>query len=76
MSKLIPSQENFTRCHDINEPISNFKVPRGQACVSILWPKQRSSKIKKLEVGNERIIATTIATEPLYLQCIYAYNKY
>ncbi|CAG2233856.1 unnamed protein product [Mytilus edulis] len=37
------------RCHDTSEPISNFKAPRGQAGVSILWPKQWSSKIKKLE---------------------------
>ncbi|CAG2188601.1 unnamed protein product [Mytilus edulis] len=65
MSKLIPSLDNFTRCHDTSEPISNFKAPRGQAGVSILWPKQWSSKIKKLEVGNERIIAITIATEPM-----------
>ncbi|CAG2219398.1 unnamed protein product [Mytilus edulis] len=36
MSKLIPSLENFTRCHDTSEPISNFKAPRGQAGVSII----------------------------------------
>ncbi|CAC5395418.1 glgC [Mytilus coruscus] len=65
MSNLIPSLENFTRCHDVNEPISNFESPRGQAGVSILWPRQWSSKIKKLEVGNEQIIAFTIATEPM-----------
>ena len=64
ISKLIPTMTNFTRCSDSNEPISNFKLPRGHAGVSILWPSELNSKIKKLPDGNERIIAITISCLP------------
>ena len=31
--------EPFVRCHDSNDNISNFNVPRGRAGVAILWNK-------------------------------------
>ena len=49
------------RCHDYLEPISGIKLPRGRGEVAILWPEMWSSKVKRLEKGNERIIAVTIA---------------
>ena len=45
------------RCHDSNDPISHFSIPRGQSGVAILHSKRLSDKITKLNVGNERIIA-------------------
>lgn len=49
------------RCHDYLEPLSGFKLPRGRGGVAILWPEMWSSRVKRLEEGNERIIAVTIA---------------
>lgn len=58
--KLVPHMENYTRCHDCNEPVSNFQVPRGQGGIAILWPKEWDKYIKKLNDGNERIMAVEI----------------
>ena len=53
----LENDKDFTiRCADYAEPISGFKLPRGRGGVSILWPAQWSSRIKKLTEGNERII--------------------
>ena len=49
------------RCNDYLEPLSGIKLPRGRGRVAILWPEMWSSKVKRLEEGNERIIAVTIA---------------
>ena len=49
------------RCHDHLEPLSGIKLPRGRGGVAILWPNMWSSRIKRLEEGNERIIAVTVA---------------
>jgi hypothetical protein len=54
---------HLVRCHDTYEPLSGFKLPRGQAGVSISRPSDWSSKVKQLPDGNERIIAITIATK-------------
>ena len=54
---------HLVRCHDTYEPLSGFKLPRGQAGVSISWPSDWSSKVKQLPDGNERIIEITIATK-------------
>ena len=56
--------DNLTMCHDSNEPLAGIKLPRGQAGVSILWPTEWNSKVKKLKVGNERVIAVTINSIP------------
>ena len=48
------------RCHDSNEPILHFNIPRGQSGVAILYSNKLSDKITKLSVGNERIIAVEL----------------
>ncbi|CAG2196905.1 unnamed protein product [Mytilus edulis] len=52
--------ENHTRCSDTNDPIDSFKLPKGKAGVSILWPNAWTNSIKKLKDGNERVIAILI----------------
>ena len=52
--------EPFVRCHDSNDNISNFNVPRGRAGVAILWNKNLSDIVSRLEVGNERVMAVEI----------------
>ena len=49
------------RCHDHLEPLSGIKLPRGRGGVAILWPDMWSSRIKRLDEGNERVIAVTVA---------------
>ena len=68
MDDISTEWDNHTRCHDSNEPLDGSKLPRGQAGVSILWPKQWSSNIKKLSTGNERIVAITLTSN--YNVCI------
>ena len=41
------------RCHNSNEPISHFNVPRGQSGVAIMWSNTLSDKVNKLNVRNE-----------------------
>ncbi|MCW4346819.1 MAG: reverse transcriptase family protein [Candidatus Thiodiazotropha endolucinida] len=50
----------FARCHDSNENISNFNVPRGRAGVAIIWQDSIADNVTKLDVGNERVIAVEI----------------
>ena len=50
----------FTRCSDYTDPLIGLNLPRGKGGVSILWPKQWSSKVKRLNEGNERVIAIEI----------------
>ena len=47
----------------MSEPLSGFSRPRGKGGVSIIWSSQWRGKIKKLEVGNERIAATELSTD-------------
>ena len=35
LKKLVPHMNHLVRCHDSYEPLSGFKLPRGQASVSI-----------------------------------------
>ncbi|CAC5424816.1 unnamed protein product [Mytilus coruscus] len=60
IDKHIPGMMNHSRCHDVNDPISNFQIPRGRGGVAILWPSSLDSHVKKQEDGNERIIAIEI----------------
>ena len=56
------------RCHDHLEPLSGIKLPRGRKGVAILWPEMWSSRIKRLDEENERVIAVTItASRPISL---------
>jgi hypothetical protein len=64
MKKLVPNMGNYTICHDTNDPLNGFKLPRGQAGVAILWPQEWDGRIKRLKLGNERIIAITVASSP------------
>ena len=52
--------EVFVRCHDCDHPISNYKVPRGKGGIAIIWPKLIDKYIKRLEDGNNRIMAIEI----------------
>ena len=61
------------RCHDYNEPLSGIKRPRGRAGVAILWPEKWSSRVKRLEEGNERVTAVTIAASRPY-QCLSTHS--
>ena len=47
----------FSRCHDTNESIPNFNIPRGR---SGIWQNGISDKITKLDAGNERVIAIEV----------------
>jgi hypothetical protein len=67
LCKILPNFDNLTRCHDSNDPLDGSKLPRGQGGVSILWPKLWKSNIKKIQDGNERIIAITISSKHKYL---------
>ena len=49
--------KSFARCHDSNDPITNYNIPRGQSGVAILWSNKLSDKVTCLDVGNERIVA-------------------
>ena len=50
----------FSRCHDTNENIPNFNIPRGRSGVAIIWQNRISDKITKLDAGNERVIAIEV----------------
>ncbi|CAG2223523.1 unnamed protein product [Mytilus edulis] len=60
IKNILPDMENHTRCSDTNDPIDSFKLPKGKAGVSILWPNAWTNSIKKLKDGNERVIAILI----------------
>ena len=52
--------EVFVRCHDCDHPISNYKVLRGKGGIAIIWPTLIDKYIKRLEDGNNRIMAIEI----------------
>ncbi|MES9881858.1 MAG: reverse transcriptase family protein [Sedimenticola sp.] len=57
IDNIVPNYESFVICNDLHENIANFQVPRGKAGIAMLWPREWSSSIKRLDVGNERIQA-------------------
>ena len=61
LQSVMPTLSYHIRWHDYLEPLSGFKLPRGRGGVAILWPKVWSSKVKRLDEGNERIVVITIA---------------
>ncbi|CAC5406055.1 unnamed protein product [Mytilus coruscus] len=71
--KLTDYIKVFGRSHDCNEPITNYKIPRGRAGVAIVWPKKFDKVISKLDDGNERIIAIEIMSVPKPTCLINAY---
>ena len=56
MQSLSVNKDFHMRCYDSIEPLTGFRLPRGQGGVSILWPTHLPSKVKKLDDGNEGII--------------------
>ncbi|CAG2200016.1 unnamed protein product [Mytilus edulis] len=65
--------DHFTRCHDFNDQITNFQIPRGRGGVSILWPTEWSPFVKKLDDGNNRIIAVEILSNNKPICLVNAY---
>ena len=51
----------YIKCHDSTEPLTGFNLPRGQKGEAILWTSYLSSKVKKLDCGNERIICVELS---------------
>ena len=62
-NNLIPNYDSYVRCWDCNEQVINFKAKRGKGGVAILWPKDWSYQIKRLEEGNERIIGVELESK-------------
>ena len=60
MAQYVPDKDIFTCCSDYSDPLLGFNLPKGKGRVSILWPKQLTSKVKRLNEGNERVIAIEI----------------
>ena len=72
MQSLSLNKDFHIRCYDSTEPLTGFRLPRGQGGVSILWPTYLSSRVKKLEDGNERIIGIELSgTEKLCIINVY-----
>ena len=59
---FLPNYDYHALCADSDNFISNFHAPRGRAGVAILWPMEFTKYIKRLPVGNTRIIAIEIST--------------
>ena len=64
IENLIPIYSTFVRCWDINEKVTNFKARRGKGGVAIMWPKQWTQYIKRLDDGNERVIGIEVKASP------------
>ena len=58
---VLPNMASHIRCHDHVEPLPGIKLPRGRRGVAILRPEMWSSRIKRLDEGNERVIAVAVA---------------
>ena len=57
---IINKTDYEVSCHDCDHPISNCKVPRGKGGIAIMWPQLMDRYIKRLEDGNNRIMAIEI----------------
>ena len=77
IENLIPNYSTFVRCWDINEKVTNFKARRGKGGVAIMWPKQWTQYIKRLDEGNERIIGIELKGSPnsVFIINVYMSNK-
>lgn len=73
IENIVPNYIAFVRCDDINDNLTAYQAPRGKAGVALLWPKERSKHIRKLEEGNERIIAIEVNTSDSPLCIINTY---
>lgn len=71
--KHFPLHTIFSRSHDDNDPIPNFKARRGQAGTAIMWPSSLNKFIHKLPDGNSRVIAIKIELENHTVCLINAY---
>ena len=73
INKIVPQMECYTRCHDCDDPITNFQIPRSRGGISILWPREWDKYVKKLDDGNNRIIAVEIKTDKQPVCLVNAY---
>ena len=71
LENIIPNYEGFVRCSDMNENISNFQITRGS--IAILWPRNWSNSVKRLEEGNERVQAVEFTTTQASICVINVY---
>ena len=60
ISNLSSEKDFIIHCSDYLEPITGDRLPRGKGGVCILWPKEWSSKVKRLNDGNERVVAVEV----------------
>ena len=60
LDENIPDLQIYSRCHDSNDNIQSFNIPRGRSGVAIMWQNCISDKLSKLDVGNERVIAIEV----------------
>lgn len=72
-NKNFPLHNFYHRCHDTEDPITNFKAPRGQAGVAFLWPRSLDDHIQKLPEGNNRILALKLELDSREVCLINAY---
>ena len=73
LENIIPNYEGFVRCSDMNENISNFQITRGKGGIAILWPRDWSNSVKRLEEGNERVQAVEFTTTQASICVINVY---
>ena len=60
LQKHFPLHTVLIRSNDDDDPILNFKSPRGQAETAIMWPQSMNKFIQKFSDGNTRILAIKI----------------
>jgi hypothetical protein len=57
---------------DTYDEISGINLPRGKGGVSISWPCDITHIVKKIDEGNERIVAIEInADTKICIICVY-----
>lgn len=63
LESILPNKDFYIRCSDTYDNLTGDRLPRGKAGVAIAWPKEWSSKVNKLDCGNERVIAIELDAE-------------
>ena len=62
----------YSRCSDTNDPLDNFKLPKGKGGDAILFPGHMTNNIKKLKDGNERSNINYGIRRYMSNECLYA----
>lgn len=77
LEQILPDKDLYIRCCDTYDNITGDRLPRGKGGVAIAWPKEWSSKVNKLDCGNERVIAIELnAACKLLIICVYMPTNY